>query len=129
MPDQDAVDAAAPIIATSAGPAAARFRWGIIPATFSWVMGGTTAVAIPFAIVAVALSLPEISDSKHFASFIGGIVFQFISAAIYSAFWIWAGYRWLSGRWRSALAFNLAGYGVVAGIYWVCAAAGLYVGR
>jgi hypothetical protein len=103
-------ESANPDAADPTSAPARRFRWGVIPAAFSFVFGGTTLVAVPVGLYRIVFnlrhSLPGTleRDSLFEMLVVAGCIM------ITGVLNVLAVARWLKGRWIPALILNTVAF-------------------
>jgi hypothetical protein len=92
-----------------------RFRWFVIPAALSWCFGGLTLLALPFGIyhtIGTLILDPDADWPSRMMSYASIVMIP--AMLIAGLLNLLAGFRWLRGRWITALIFNAIAYGVMA---------------
>ena len=86
-----------------------RFRWSTIPAALSGFFGLLAVVAVPIGIFQNIEVYQNPSNRMMFFAALGMPIALLVAGALS----VVASFRWLGGRWLSALACNAAAYGTV----------------
>ncbi len=96
---------------TEVGQAGAtrRFRWTTIPAALNGLLGLLAAVAIPIGVFQNIDVYQNPSNRMMFFAAIGMPLALLVAGTLN----VVASYRWLGGRWLSALACNTAAFGTM----------------
>lgn len=101
---------------TEASSKPSRFRWRMIPATLSWFIAVTLAlVCVMWAYETVAVFQGQglDQDGEPIVNQLGigvSVTTVLFAACVLNGF---AGFRWLRGRWVSAIAVNVSSFVVV----------------
>jgi hypothetical protein len=89
--------------------ASRRFRWTTIPATLSWFFGLFAVVAIPIGILQ-NIDVYQNASSQMMLFAAVGMPIALLIAGVLNVI---AGFRWIGGRWLSALSCNAIAYGTM----------------